>query len=447
MSIESISEAVNTARSRTSGTAAYSRLVKLFDDGIFTELDTFAKSADDCAEIRAGRGTVGGTGVFAYAQSTDVSGGAMSRAQAAKIKKIYDLALKTGSPVVAVYDSVGGRLNEGSELLGAYGDVLKYSANLSGVVPQISVVVGKCCGTQALIAVSGDIVIMSENAELTINTDGSDASADKCSGSGIAHLVTENEDAAIEKAREIISLLPANNLDYAGTVEFDDAQADADLIRSLADGGSVIELQADFGKSIRTALATVEGATVGFVKTEDKILDGKGCSKAARFVKFCDAFGIPVVTLLDAEKFSCIRSAAKLSSAYSEATAPKVTIVTGDAYGAVYIALAGTGAAADMTFAWESASISALTPEAAAVIDLGDDLGGKLKGAADPKTERARVIAEYKQEKLTALKAAENGYVEDIITPAETRMKLIAALDMLSDKRSSTLPKKHTVSF
>ncbi len=447
MSIESISEAVNTARSRTSGTAAYSRLVKLFDDGIFTELDTFAKSADDCTEIRAGRGTVGGTGVFAYAQSTDVSGGAMSRAQAAKIKKIYDLALKTGSPVVAVYDSVGGRLNEGSELLGAYGDVLKYSANLSGVVPQISVVVGKCCGTQALIAVSGDIVIMSENAELTINTDGSDASADKCSGSGIAHLVTENEDAAIEKAREIISLLPANNLDYAGTVEFDDAQADADLIRSLADGGSVIELQADFGKSIRTALATVEGATVGFVKTEDKILDGKGCSKAARFVKFCDAFGIPVVTLLDAEKFSCIRSAAKLSSAYSEATAPKVTIVTGDAYGAVYIALAGTGAAADMTFAWESASISALTPEAAAVIDLGDDLGGKLKGAADPKTERARVIAEYKQEKLTALKAAENGYVEDIITPAETRMKLIAALDMLSDKRSSTLPKKHTVSF
>ena len=155
MSIESISEAVNTARSRTSGTAAYSRLVKLFDDGIFTELDTFTRSADDCAEIRAGRGTVGGTGVFAYAQSTDVSGGAMSKAQAAKIKKLYDLALKTGSPVVAIYDSVGGRLDEGSELLGAYGDVLKYSANLSGVVPQISVVVGKCCGTQALIAVSG----------------------------------------------------------------------------------------------------------------------------------------------------------------------------------------------------------------------------------------------------------------------------------------------------
>ena len=153
------------------------------------------------------------------------------------------------------------------------------------------------------------------------------------------------------------------------------------------------------------------------------------------------------MTLLDAERFSCIKSAAKLSSAYAEATTAKVTVITGDAFGAVYIAAAGTGAAADVTYAWAAASISALAPEAAAVINLGDDFGGKLKGAADPKAERAKVIAQFKEENLGADKAAADGYVQDIILPEETRAKVIAALDMLSDKRVSTLPKKHNNSF
>ncbi len=444
MSIDSKAEAVNAARSETSASVAYSRLEKLFDDGTFTEIDTFARSSDSYTEIRAGRGTVGGKSVFAFAQSTDVSGGAMSKAQAAKIKRIYDLALKTGAPVVAVYDSIGGRINEGSDLLGAYGDVLKYSGNLSGVVPQISLVLGKCCGTQALIAVNADIVVMSENAELTLNTDGSDASAKENSAHGTAHIVEKNEDSAIEKTRQLIGLLPSNNLDYAGCPEFEPSDgASDDIIKSVADGGSAVELQSEYGKSFRTVLATIEGATVGIVKTENKTLDGKGCSKAARFVRFCDAFGIPVVSFIDAEKFGCIKCAAKLTSAYAEATSPKITVVTGDAFGAVYIALAGTGAAADITYAWTNASISALSPEASAIIELGDDLGGKLKGAADPKAERAKVIAEFKNEYLSALRAAENGYVQDIILPEETRIKLMAALDMLSDKRVSTLPKKH----
>ena len=214
------------------------------------------------------------------------------------------------------------------------------------------------------------------------------------------------------------------------------------MISKVADSESAVELQKDFGRAVTTVLATVNGITVGFVGAEGEI-DGKASSKAARFVRFCDAFSIPVVTFVDAEKFCCIKSAAKLTSAYAEATTAKITFVTGKAYGSVYIAMAGTGAAADMTFAWDSASISALTPEAETVIMLGDDFGGKLKKTADPKAERERVVEEYRKENLTAMKAAEQGYVEDVISPENTRDKLIAALDMLGSKRVSTLPKKH----
>ena len=243
-------------------------------------------------------------------------------------------------------------------------------------------------------------------------------------------------------------MLPSNNLDFAGTVEFDDAKEDSsDVVDKIVDGGSGIELQSSFGKALKTVLATIEGASVGVIASAEKVIDGKAASKAARFIRFCDAFGIPVVTLLDAEKFGCIKSASKLAGAYAEATTAKVTVITGDAYGAVYIAAAGTGAAADMTFAWADASISALSPEAAAVIALGDDFGGKLKGAKDPKKARADVVAQFKAKNLTAEKAAADGYVQDIILPEETRAKLIAALDMLADKRVSTLPKKHTVTW
>ena len=444
MSVESKTNAVQTARSEIAATSAYNRLTKLFDDGLFTEIDAFAKSADGYAEVVAGRGIIGGVGAFAYAQNSDIAGGAMSKAQAAKIRKVYDLALKTGAPVIALYDSTGGRIDQGSDLLGAYGDVLKYTGNLSGVVPQISVVLGQCCGTQALIAVSADIVIMSKDAKLTLNTDGSESSAEINAAHGVAHLVENDENSAIEKAKTLVSMLPSNNLDYAGTVEFDEADISSeDVITTVADGGSMIELQPSYGEAIRTVIGSVEGSTVGFVKTNEKILDGKSCSKAARFVRFCDAFGIPVITFADAEKFACIKSAAKLSSAYAEATTAKVTVITGDAYGAVYIALAGTGAAADITYAWAQASISALNPEAAAVITLGDDFGGKLKGASDPQSARNEIIAQFKDENLTAMNAAADGYVQDIILPEETRSKIIAALDMLADKRISTLPKKH----
>lgn len=451
MGVESKIQALSSARAALSGTKAYERLAKLFDDGAFTEIDTFAKSADGFAEAVAAHGTVDGIGIYAVAQNSDFSGGAMSKAQAAKIKKVYDLALKTGEPIVTLYDSIGGRLSEGTELLAAYGDVLKYSNNLSGVVPQISVVLGKCFGTQALIAAAADIVIISENAELSLDTSGSNASAQQNAENGVAHILTKDEDEAIQQTKALLSILPSNNLSGAGVVyESVDSNGTpsvdttaADAAKAVADTDSAVELQAEYGKAVVTTLATVNGTTVGFVATADKTIDSKASSKAARFIRFCDAFSIPVVSFVDTQKFCCIKSAAKLTSAYAEATTAKVTFITGDAFGSVYIAVAGTGAAADLTFAWVTASVSALTPEAEAVIILGDDFGGKLKGSKNPQADKAAVIAEFKDSHLTALNAAKNGYVEDIINPEETRAKLIAALDILANKRVSTLPKKH----
>ncbi len=451
MSTESKIEALNAARSEMSQTKAYQQLTKLFDDGAFTEVNTFAKSAEGYAEAVAAHGNVDGIGVYAFAQNSDIAGGAMSKAQAAKIKKIYDLAVKTGEPVVALYDSVGGRLDEGTDLLAAYGDILKYTNNLSGVVPQISVVLGKCFGTQALIAASADVVIMTENAELSLETSGKDASADVNAKHGVAHIVVKDEDEAIEKAKALVAVLPSNNLSSA-YVAYDSIDAQgvpsvgtsaADAAKAVADADSAVELQAEFGQAVQTTLATVNGTTVGLVATADKTIDGKAASKAARFVRFCDAFSIPVVTFVDAEKFGCIKSAAKLSAAYAEATTAKVTVVTGDAFGTVYIAVAGTGAGADMTYAWSTASVSPLSPEAEAVIMLGDDFGGKLKGSKNPQADRAKVVAEFKEENLIALEAAKNGYVDDIIDAEDTRAKLIAVLDVLAGKRVSTLPKKH----
>ena len=449
MSIGSKIEALSDAHAKTSSSKAYKRLAALFDDGSFTELASLAKSSDGFTEAAAAHGYADGAGFYAFAQNSDIAGGAMSKAQAAKIKKVYDLALKTGEPVVAVYDSIGGRLDEGNELLAAYGDVLRYSNNLSGVVPQISVVLGKCFGTQALIAACADIVIISENAELSLNTDGSDSKAEIAYKKGVAHILAKDDEQALEYARKLVSTLPSNNLSGACVAyESVEAQTDISMTASQAaaavcDADSAVELQAAYGEGAKTIISTINGNTVGVIALDSKTLNGKACSKAARFIRFCDAFSLPVISFVDAEKFECIKCAAKLTSAYAEATTAKITVITGDAFGSVYIAAAGTGAAADITLAWPDAYVSALSPEAAAVIMLGDDFGGKLKGSKDPKNDRAAVVAQFKDENLTAFSAAGNGYIDDIINAEETREKLITAIDMLSNKRISTLPKKH----
>lgn len=445
MSIESKLAFLQETKAANAQTKAYQRLQLLFDEGTFVEIDSFTKSGDGRAEAAAGFGSVDGCPVYAFAQNSDVEGGAMSKAQAAKICKVYELAEKTGAPVVGIYDSIGARLNESCEMLAAYGDVMLKANNLSGVVPQIAVIAGPCLGASSMIAAAADVVIMSEDGQFALQTNGEGGDLKEASESGLVHLTAKDDKEAVAKARELITLLPSNNLSGAPITDFADSAAETDgesgasIIAAVMDQDSFIEFQAGFGADFIAGLAKLGGNTVGVVASEEKTADGKACEKAARLVRFCDAFAIPVITFVNAESFCCIKAACKLTNAYAEATTAKISVITGEAYGAVYMALAGAAAGVDVAYAWPTASISALNPTTAAVMLWSD----KLKGSSNPTADRAKLIAEYKDQEACPFKAAGDGFVQDVIEPSETRLKLYAALDMLAGKRVTRLPKKH----
>lgn len=445
MSIESKLAFLQETKAANAQTKAYQRLQLLFDEGTFVEIDSFTKSGDGRAEAAAGFGSVDGCPVYAFAQNSDVEGGAMSKAQAAKICKVYELAEKTGAPVVGIYDSIGARLNESCEMLAAYGDVMLKANNLSGVVPQIAVIAGPCLGASSMIAAAADVVIMSEEGQFALQTNGEGGDLKEASESGLVHLTAKDDKEAVIKARELITLLPSNNLSGAPITDFADSAAETDgesgasIIAAVMDQDSFIEFQAGFGAGFIAGLAKLGGNTVGVVASEKKTADGKACEKAARLVRFCDAFAIPVITFVNAESFCCIKAACKLTNAYAEATTAKISVITGEAYGAVYMALAGAAAGVDVAYAWPTASISALNPTTAAVMLWSD----KLKGSSNPTADRAKLIAEYKDQEACPFKAAGDGFVQDVIEPSETRLKLYAALDMLAGKRVTRLPKKH----
>ena len=379
-------EKINQAKAEIAATSAYKTITAFFDADSFCEIDAFAKSGEGFAEVVAGFGTVEGMPVYAFAQNSDICGGAMSKAQAAKLKKLYGLALKTGAPVVGFYDSVGGRLNQGTELLAGCGDVLNAAASLSGVVPQISV---------ALNAASADIVIMSKDAQLSLSVTGKHSDAAYNAENGIASIVCDDADKAIKAAKELILYLPSNNLTMAPQ-SFEEAPAEDGcgcVVSRTVDGNSIVKLFNDYGKEANVRFARLGGQVVGIVVTKGNELGCKSANKVAKFVRFCDAFSLPVVTFVNCPGFESIKSATKASAAYAEATTVKISVVTGKAIGSGYVALAGTGANADVVYALPDAVISPVNVEAAAFI----------------------------------------------MAP-----EVISALDMLSGKRVSTLSKKHS---
>ncbi|WP_164997177.1 carboxyl transferase domain-containing protein [Clostridium minihomine] len=448
MSVVSNKELLQSSRDAVKSKKVYKRISLLVDEGSFQELDAYAKSADHAAEAVTGFGYVDGMPVYVFAQDSEVDGGAMSKVQAYKIRKLYDLALKTGTPIVGIYDSVGGRLTEGAELLAAYGEILQKSNNLSGVVPQISVVLGPCVGTSALIAAGADFVIMSKDAVLTLETGDADGSAQVNSQKGMAHLVEKTEEDAIQKARLLVGRLPSNNLALApdsdvlkagANAELEEGMGVVDVIQAVVDEGSFIEVSPEYGTSAIAGLALINGISVGVIGYRD-VVGSYCCNKAARLVRFCDAFSLPLITIVDADKFASLREAAKLSGAYSEATTIKITVITGQAVGAFYIATAGRGANADVTLAWTSAVVSPISPAAAALFQSG----GELAGSENPIEDRKQLIEDYKTTKASPFAAAADGYIEDIILPGETRERLITQLELLAGKRVSTLPKKHS---
>ena len=446
--MSSNAELLKQSRSAVMETKGYQRVVSLFDAGTFNEVDSFAKSGEGYAEAVAGYGTINGCPAYAFAQNSDFDGGAMSKAQAAKIKKVYDLAVKTGAPVIGIFDSIGGRLKEGADMLAAYGEILLNANNLSGVVPQISLVLGPCVGTSAMIAAGADLVVMSDKGELTIATSGDNASPEDAVKSGVCQIAAESEDAAIAAVRELITILPSNNLcgttiaealSESGAVLTADSSVE-EIVKAVADADSYIELSAGFGEAVNAGFAQVGGYAAGVVAYNGAVLDADSCSKAARLIRFCDAFAMPVVSFVNAAEFASLREATKLSNAYSEATTAKVTVITGEAYGPVYIAVAGRGANADYTMAWPDAVVSALCPQTAAMFLWND----RLAGSSDPVADRKKLVEEYKKTEASPFAAAAQGLIEDIINPEETREKVIANLEMLSGKRVSMLPKKHT---
>lgn len=417
---------------------ARKRLSAFFDDGMFNELDKFLSAEGEASSVITGFGSVDGTSVYVFAQDSSVKGGAVNKSAALKIAKIYDLAAKSGAPVVGFFDSKGGEISEGMAVLAAYGDIMKASAAISGVVPQIAVVTGVCAGCAAMLAEMADVTVMSEDAELFLTSpfntpDGKLEGAGKaCAAakSGVADIVVKDADAAVEAAKKLVSVLPENNMGVAGNVGFaeNDAAISASmkgekLVEALADKDSVIELGAKFGCAAYTALASVKFGTVAFVATDkSEKLTADDAAKIARFVQLADLFSIPVVTVIGTEGFEgssaaefagSVRECAKLAQVYASATTVKVNLITGNAFGAAFAAFDS----ADISYAWENAKIAPMNPEAGKVF-MGEELV------------------------VNPFAAASEGMIDGVIAAEDTREALGEALWICQNKRVSAPARK-----
>lgn len=427
-----MSHQVSDERITAQNEAARERLSRLFDAGSFTEFDRLMQDGENAAPVVCGYGLINDAPAYAFAQDKSVCNGAVGAVHAAKICKVYRLAAQNGAPVVGLFDSDGVRLDDGIAAMDAIVQILAVANELSGVVPQVAVVTGSCVGSAALIAAAADAVIAVEDADYYLSAD----------EKGKADVVVPTVEDALESARRLLDYLPANNL--AVPVSYEAAAAAAvtadsaaDAANVLADAGSLYPLYTNDNTAV--ALARVNGAACGIVTLADDSIGCCAASHAARFVRFCDAFSLPIITVVDAAGFGSLKSAVKLGQAYAEATTTKITLIAGKAYGPVYIAVAGKTAGADVVLAWENASVAALAPETAIHILWND----RLVAMDDPAKDRVALAEEYRTTECNALKAAAAGAVTDVVSVAQTRETVSAYMDMLAGKRVSKLPKKH----
>jgi len=413
--------------------SARGMLCRLFDQDTFTEIDRFAMDGDMPCEAVAGFGLVDGNPAYAFAQDHDVCFGAIGKSQSVKIAKIYALAAQNGAPVVGIFDSDGAKLGEKLDAMYAVSSLLSASNNISGVVPQIALIAGSCVGSAAVIAANADLTVSAGAVDYYLNPGDDNAAVD---------IAAPDLDAALEQVRKLISLLPSNNLSAAPAYDYDTSAGEfnnaIDAVCAIADTDSSVVLGSG---ECKTVLARVGGTVCGLVAL---VGDGGKVSccdttRVARFVRMCDSFSVPVISFVDAVGFAGLKCAAKISHAYAEAATAKLTVITGQACGAAYIAVAGLAAGADVVLAWPDAVILPMTPEAAVPVLWKE----KLAAVTVPE-EREVLFAQYARSEGTAESAAAVGYVTDIVSPAETKTKLVALLDMLAGKRVSRLPKKHS---
>ena len=475
---------------------ARERINLLLDAGSFVEVDAFVTHR--CTEfgmdakeapgegVVTGYGTVDGRLVYVYAQDFTVMGGSLGEMHAKKICKILDMAMKMGAPVVGMNDSGGARIQEGVDALAGFGEIFTRNTHASGVIPQICAIMGPCAGGAVYSPAIMDYIFMVEDTsqmfitgpQVVSSVTGEQITAAELGGaiphtekSGVAHFKTPDDESCIEKIKELLSYLPSNNLEEAPYQEPTDAinrlseklttivpdeptkaYDVKEVITEIVDNGKFFEVQEAFAKNIVVGYARMNGQTVGIVANQPKVMSGSlnvdSSTKAARFVRFCDAFNIPIVTLTDVpgyfpgvsqEHNGIIRHGAKLLYAYCEATVPKINVILRKAYGGAYIAMSSKHVGADIVMAWPTAEVAVMGPEGAANIIFKHDIAD----SADPMTTRAEKIQEYRNKFSSPYEAAKRGYIDDVIEPDSTRPRIIAALEMLSSKRESRPAKKH----
>lgn len=450
----------------------FERATKLFDENSFIEIGAMTKK--DGSGVLTGYGTVNGKLVFAYSQNYTVDGGAFNSFNSKKILKIMDMAVKMGAPLVQIYDSVGASLKEGIEILEAYGNIIGMNTKLSGVIPQIAVIAGNCTGISALSAAMSDFSIIVENSgKFYINTpetltqkNGSYVNSDmyanfeKCNENGSVQISAKNEDEALKLVRKLINTIPSNNLETAETIISDDMQAEIDniadnnvkideILRIISDRDSIIEFGKDYDNASKTLLMKMNGSSVGVIAVDDSARLGiNALNKITHMVKICNCFNIPLLCLVDSEGFAqsideekngLAISAARMMCALSQAVVPKISLITGKAYGAIYTAFCSKESAADIVYALPSAKIALQEPEILIKTLYRDE----IMSAEEPKKKEKDIIKEKTAEFTSPYKAAEMGYVDDIILPSQTRVKLVATFDMLLSKRVVNYPRKH----
>jgi len=475
---------------------ARERLDILMDAGSFVETDPFTvhRSHDFGMDKRkppgdgivTGYGTIDGRKVFVASQDFAVFGGTMGETVAQKVCKVMDLALQTGAPFIQINDSGGARIQEGPASLAGYGYIFERNVRASGVIPQISVIMGPCAGGAVYSPAITDFTFMVKETshmfitgpEVIKTVTGEDVTMEALGGamthatqSGVASFIGEDDEDVLMRVRYLLSFLPSNNLEdppaYATT---DDPERVADalthlvpdrakeaydmheVIRYVVDEGEFLEVFPLWAANIVTGFARLDGRSVGVIANQPKVLSGTldidASEKASRFVRFCDAFNIPILTFVDVPGFlpgttqeynGIIRHGAKLLYAFAESTVPRMTVITRKAYGGAYLVMNSKHLRADVSFAWPTAEIAVMGAEGAVNIVFKKE----IEQADDPTSRKAELITEYREKFSTPYAAAERGFIDDVIEPAETRPRLIKALRMLSTKREAIPARKH----
>lgn len=475
---------------------ARERIEMLLDEGSFVEVDAFVEHR--CMEfsmpqtkapgegVVVGYGTVDGRLVYVYSQDFTVIGGSLGEMHAKKICKVMDMAMKMGAPIIGINDSGGARIQEGVDALSGFGEIFYRNTIASGVIPQISVIMGPCAGGAVYSPAITDFTFMVEKTsqmfitgpQVVESVTGEKITAEELGGaathtskSGVAHFKAENDEECLEKVKRLLSFLPSNNLEPVPCYECTDelnrlsetlttivpdspnkAYDIKAVIAEVVDNGDFFEVQSEFAKNIVIGFARMNGSSIGIIANQPNAsagsLDVDSSDKAARFVRFCDSFNIPIVTFTDVpgylpgvnqEHDGIIRHGAKLLFAFSEATVPKINVILRKAYGGAYIAMNSKHLGADMVFAWPTSEIAVMGPEGAANIIFRKDIAA----AADPIAERSAKIEEYRNKFASPYEAAKRGYVDDVIEPDSTRPRIISALEMLASKRVEMPGKKH----